>query len=155
MKLPVTLIAIVGLAGCTTTQAKQNVVDAPDAVIDAPVKALNLKKTDIPEFLENLDNPYVQNIALNCKSITAEVKRLTEFAGPDWDSDEHYTKQGRTTSELVDAILPYGGLVRFVSGASEYDKKLDATLNYATVRRGYLKALGEARGCKPPASPIK
>jgi len=78
---------------------------------------------------------------------------LTEFLGPDWDSPDHYSKKGRTSGEFFDAILPYGGLVRFVSGASEHEKKVIQAISYGTVRRATLKTKGASLGCSSPASP--
>lgn len=147
MKYCIAFVAAFSLSACTTTQAKKNVMDTPEAVVEAPVKALNLQKKDIPEFLETLGNPYDGTTEMSCAALTADIEQLTEFAGPDWDSDDHFTKTGRTTSEFVDAILPYGGLVRFISGASEHDKKLVATTDYAIVRRAHLKTLRTEKGC--------
>ena len=137
--------------GCTTTEARKNVADSPKAIAKAPVKALNLKKTKIPDSLKELGNPYESTEAMSCASLYLEIADLTEFVGPDWDSDEHYTKTGRTSSEFFDAILPYGGIVRFVSGASEHEKKVLAAASYATVRRAYLKATSQFKNCAPLA----
>lgn len=153
MKRTLALILTLSLTACTTTQAKKNVADAPGAVVDAPVKALNLKKKTIPPFLQELGNPYANSGRLTCSTLTVEVLRLTDFAGPDWDSDDHFTKQGRTTAEFVNAILPYGGIVRFISGASEHEKKVLIALNYAIVRRAHLKTLARRKGCQGPAKP--
>lgn len=143
----VTLTCLVSLSACTTTQAAKNAKDTPGAIANAPVKAVNLKKQDIPEYLTELDNPYAAPQNATCHGIADEVAQLTEFLGPDWDSDEHFSKKGRTSSEFFDAILPYGGLVRFVSGASEHEKKVVYATSYGTARRAYLKATSANRGC--------
>lgn len=147
MKHILPIIALMTLSACTTTQAKNNVLGAPEAVVEAPVKALNLQKKSIPEYLKQPGNPYEGTADMSCDALTDEVTRLTQFAGPDWDSEEHFTKRGRTTSELVDAILPYGGIVRFISGASEHNKKVVAAISYAVVRRAHLKTLRTTKEC--------
>lgn len=139
--------AAVTLSACSTTQVKKNVADTPGAVVTAPTKALNINKREIPDYLETLGNPYEFSSSATCEQINSEIEKLTEFAGPDWDSDDHYTKSGRTASELANAALPYGGIVRFISGASEHQKKLSAALGYASVRRAVLKTQAESKGC--------
>ncbi len=151
--LILTAAVVSTLSACTTSQAVKNTQDAPEAVAKAPVKALNLQKKEIPENLTNLDNPYAAPVSLDCASIGAEIAELTEFLGPDWDSPDHYTKQGRTSGEFFDAILPYGGVVRFISGASEHEKKIINAVSYASVRRAKLKTTGASLGCSAPAAP--
>lgn len=141
------VFAVITLTACSTTQVKKNVSDTPGAVAGAPVKALNISKREIPDRLKELGNPYDVSSDMSCDVIQEEITFLTEFAGPDWDSEQHYTKTGRNASELADAVLPYGGLVRFISGASEHEKKLGAALSYASVRRAFLKSQALNKGC--------
>ncbi len=136
------------LAACTTSQVKKNAADTPEAVATAPTKALNINKREIPDELKDLGNPYDVKEGLSCQDIQDEITFLTEFAGPDWDSDEHYTKSGRSAAEFADAVLPYGGIVRFISGASEHEKKLAAAHGYSSVRRAVLKTRAKNKGCK-------
>jgi len=141
------IFVLMSVTACSTTEVKKNVSDTPGAVASAPVKALNVKKKEIPESLKELGNPYDVAGDRSCAAMKSEIDSLTEFAGPDWDSDDHYTKKGRNAGELADAVLPYGGLVRFISGATEHEKKLAAALNYASVRRSFLKAQSLNSGC--------
>jgi len=142
-----TLICLASLTACTTSEAVKNTKDTPSAIANAPVKAANLKKREIPEFLQDLDNPYATPQDGTCQGLAGEIAQLTEFLGPDWDSDEHFSKKGRTSAEFFNAILPYGGLVRFASGASEHQKKVIYATNYGTARRAYLKTTSASRGC--------
>jgi hypothetical protein len=43
--------------------------------------------------------------------------------------------------------------VRKLSGAERHDRFVQAAINGGAVRRAYLKGLGEAHGCQPPAAP--
>ena len=45
------------------------------------------------------------------------------------------------------------GIVRTVSGAQRHDQMIIEAITAGSVRRGYLKGLGEAHGCPPPAQP--
>lgn len=141
------VLMVLSIAACSTSKVKKNASDTPGAVANAPGKALNLKKKEIPEQLKELGNPYEVQAGLSCESLQEEIAFLTEFAGPDWDSEEHYTKKGRTASEFADAILPYGGVVRFISGASEHEKKVAYALGYSSVRRAVLKSQAANSGC--------
>jgi hypothetical protein len=49
--------------------------------------------------------------------------------------------------------IPFDGVIRFVSGAARHDQHVVAAIQAGAIRRGYLKGLGEARGCMPPALP--
>jgi hypothetical protein len=49
--------------------------------------------------------------------------------------------------------IPFRGWVRKLTGAEQHDRLVQAAIAAGAVRRGYLKGLGEARGCDPPATP--
>ena len=50
-------------------------------------------------------------------------------------------------------LIPYDGLVRTVSGAQRHDQLVIQAITAGTARRAYLKGLGEAYRCRPPAIP--
>lgn len=146
------LISIMGLSACSTSSAGKNTAvtqakNAPSDLANAPAKALNLKNVKIPDYLKGANDPYARTFSTSCADIAAEVAQLDEFLGPDWDSPDHYSKVGGKRGNLFDAILPYGGLVRFVSGASRHEKKVLQAADYAGVRRSYLKTVGQNKGC--------
>ena len=134
-------VCIMGLSACTTTKK------ASSDISNAPVKALNLKNVKIPENLKDTGNPYTATQSTSCADMKMELTQLTEFLGPDWDSDDHYRKTGGKGGGFFDAILPYGGIVRFVSGASKHEKKVLEAADYAGVRRAHLKTLSASKGC--------
>jgi hypothetical protein len=43
--------------------------------------------------------------------------------------------------------------VRKLSGAERYERKVAAAIAAGSVRRAYLKGLGQAAGCAAPAAP--
>ncbi len=141
------IICLIGLSACTTTEVKKNTKSAPADAANAPVKALNLKKREIPEFLTDVSNPYSGGQVSSCSDINGELSKLTEFLGPDWDSEDHYSKVGGNGPGFFDAVLPYGGLVRFASGASKHEKKVLQAVDYASVRRAHLKTIKSNKGC--------
>lgn len=135
------VVCIMGLSACSTTKKTGS------DVANAPVKALNLKNIEIPENLKDVGNPYTATQSISCADMQTEIAELTEFLGPDWDSEDHYSKAGGKKGNLADAILPYGGLVRFVSGASKHEKKVLQAADYAGVRRAHLKTVSQNKGC--------
>jgi hypothetical protein len=50
-------------------------------------------------------------------------------------------------------LIPMRGWVRKLSGAEKHDSLVQHAMASGAIRRAYLKGLGEARGCEPPATP--
>jgi hypothetical protein len=50
-------------------------------------------------------------------------------------------------------MIPMRGWVRKLTGAERHDRLVQSAVASGAVRRAYLKGLGEARGCDPPATP--
>jgi hypothetical protein len=50
-------------------------------------------------------------------------------------------------------LIPMRGWVRKLSGAEKHDRLVQSAMASGAIRRAYLKGLGEARGCNPPATP--
>ena len=53
----------------------------------------------------------------------------------------------------VGAFIPFRGLIREVSGANAQEKKVQAAVYAGSVRRAFLKGVGQQRGCRYPARP--
>lgn len=43
--------------------------------------------------------------------------------------------------------------VRKLTGAEKYAREVEASIAAGTIRRSYLKGLGQAAGCEAPAAP--
>ncbi|MGG2005328.1 hypothetical protein [Novosphingobium resinovorum] len=54
---------------------------------------------------------------------------------------------------MVASFIPFRGLIREVSGANAQDRKVNAAIQAGLTRRGFLKGVGSAKGCRYPASP--
>lgn len=135
-----------------------------EGAVTTPLRDLNMGKTKIPEvLLQALTDPYARPPPRwKCPQIAALIVPLNVALGPDLDlvppGDEDLTERGKsaalgTAGDLAASAIPFRGVVRRISGAEAHDKLVQSAIIAGNVRRAYLKGLGEARGCKPPATP--
>ncbi len=145
----------------TSDQVKSESVQG---AVSAPLRDLNVVKTDIPDVLmAALADPYARPPAkATCRQLIALIIPLEETLGPDLDraspDDPLMADKGRSTAlglgaDLASGVIPFRGVVRRVTGAAAHDRLVQAAIVAGSVRRAYLKGLGEARGCGPPATP--
>ncbi|MEM7494500.1 MAG: hypothetical protein AAF296_14060, partial [Pseudomonadota bacterium] len=114
-----------------------------------PVEDLNLRREDIPDLLEEIDDPYDITTNLNCDEIAAQVLELDQVLGRDFDtpkpdqrrSDGQIAADG-ASSALLDTVaseagglIPFRGVVRRVSGARAWDKKVLKAYERGSHRR--------------------
>ncbi|WP_293677142.1 hypothetical protein [uncultured Phenylobacterium sp.] len=128
-----------------------------------PLRDLGVEKTDIPEILlQALTDPYARPPRnYGCAYLTALVRPLDDVLGPDIDqtpvSDENLVDRGKALGIAADvassALIPFRGVVRKISGAEAHDRLVQSAYIAGSVRRAYLKGLGESKGCMPPATP--
>lgn len=129
-----------------------------------PLRDLNLMRVEIPELLlQALDDPYARPPrGWRCSTLIALVRPFNDILGPDIDTipsdDEPWTNKSRSTAlgvagDLAGGAIPFRGVVRKLSGAESHDKLVVAAIIAGHTRRAYLKGLGEAKGCGPPATP--
>ncbi len=147
----------------TKSKTPQKFEDA----LTSPLADLNLVRTPIPDILHQAQiYPYAAPTDQTCDSLTAQVQALNIALGADLDA-----ATGPQASDLekgVDALenvtmaalkgtfegfVPFRGWIRKISGAESYAREVVAAIAAGTVRRAYLKGLGQARGCQPPAAP--
>jgi hypothetical protein len=160
------------LAGCTTTRPDGNpkVETTGEAnrqgikgVAQAPLRDLNVLRTKIPDvLLKAMADPYERPQTGRCAELTILLKPLNDALGADLDTpsvdEDDLLDKGRNTAFGVMAgaasdVIPFRGWVRKLSGAEKHDRLVQAAIVGGAVRRAYLKGLGEAKGCNPPATP--
>jgi hypothetical protein len=135
------------------------------AAAAAPLHDLNITRQGIPPILlAAITNPYQRPDPLDCGEITIEVRALTVALGADFDEPETpqspslTQKSGKIALALMhgaaESLLPFAGFARTLSGAQRHDQLVIEAITAGSVRRGYLKGLGEARRCPRPATPI-
>ena len=138
--------------------------DTVESAVATPAEDLNVKKTPIPVALQQaVASPYALAGLQLCDDIAAEVLTLDESLGPDNDGppppNEQTADDKRNATAAgalkigVEAVEPFRGIVRWVSGADAADKKIQEAIDAGFARRGFLKGIALERNCPPPASP--
>ena len=151
------LVSVFLLTACSSTAS--TVGDAATT----PLRDLNVVKTDVPPVLLKAQQaPYALPEDRRCEALRQAVKELNEVLGPDWDAppadpvstaEKGQAEVGKALQRAAEGAVPFRGWVRKLSGAERHDSLVTAAITAGGVRRAYLKGLGEARGCPPPATP--
>ena len=161
------------LAGCaspdTAKGAAKEGVQIQRAV-EAPLADLNLVQEKIPPVLEAaVKAPYALPSQRTCPDLANEVRGLDAALGADLDTPPTVANPGlveRGTSMVGDAandalrgaaesVIPFRGWVRKLDGAERHSKEVAAAIAAGSVRRAFLKGVGQALGCQAPAAPLQ
>lgn len=157
------------LTGCATSDSARPATASPtgstigDTAV-TPLSDLNLVRGEIPApLLAAQKAPYAMPAARSCDAVGAEVIALDGVLGPDLDTPPQPNNPGlierggdAATGALrgaAEGIVPFRGWVRKLSGAERYSREVAAAIAAGTVRRSFLKGLGQALDCKAPAAP--
>ena len=146
-------------------QGRQGIVKG---VAAQSFRDFGLMESKIPAVLiEAMADPYARVTPTSCDQLAAEIRRLESALGPDLDTPintEHQSNfkrgEGQARDASLDALrstmqnyIPFDPYIRIVSGADRHDHKVLAAIQAGSVRRAYLKGMGEMQHCGPPATP--
>lgn len=175
---PVLLLAV--LIACTAPAPAPETADASgkssghlsqQSVTQAattPLSDLNLVRAEIPDVLRlAAQSPYGAPADKSCDGIAAAVKSLDAVLGADLDTPPTAANPGlieRGSGAAGDAAvgalrrtaegaIPFRGWVRKLTGAERYSREVAAAITAGTIRRAYLKGIGQTMGCAAPAGP--
>lgn len=104
-------------------------------------QGLGLTGADIPPLLKLVQaDPYRAPADPACETIPKELAALDHVLGPDVDGGLK-TKTGLDERAVgaVRGMIPYHGVVRFITRADDKDKALQAAAMAGFARRGFLK----------------
>jgi hypothetical protein len=124
------------------------------------VPASNLSHGALPSALvAAAEAPYANPHPAGCDALATEIRELDLVLGPDLDRTPSPHAPGSFVGALVageiKAAIPYYGWIRRLTGVEARARRTRAAIAAGAVRRAYLKGLGEARQCPPPASPAR
>ncbi len=151
----------------TTSEANK---DGLSGAAAAPLRDMNVLRTKIPPaLLEAMADPYARppGKKITCDTLIMLVAPLDLALGEDVDrrppeDNEDLMDRGKrmaassafgAMASAAQDLIPMRGWVRKLSGAEKHDSLVQHAMASGAIRRAYLKGLGEARGCEPPATP--
>jgi hypothetical protein len=154
------------LTACSTPAptAPPGSANSVTQVATTPLSDLNLVRAEIPPVLALAQRgPYALPAERSCEALGKDIQALDAVLGADLDTpvtaaNPSLVDRGSdaATGALRSAaagVIPYRGWVRKLSGAERYAKEVAAAIAAGTIRRAYLKGLGQAANCVAPAAP--
>lgn len=110
-------------------------------------RGLGLVAPDVPTLLKTARaNPYALPADVTCPMLLDQIAALDATLGPDLDAPQP-KKDDDLVLSGVRAILPYGGVVRFLTGAGRKERKMVDAALAGWERRGFLKGTARMMGC--------
>ncbi|WP_420142234.1 hypothetical protein [Sphingomonas sp.] len=124
-------------------------------IASQPARDVGASKTNIPPVLQKaIQSPYSLTGLRTCAQLRAATKELTAVLGPDFVAGA-VTNENRASKiaeaggrTVVNAIIPFRGLVREVSGAAPAQRRLNAAIDAGYARRGFLRGVATQRKCR-------
>ncbi|MFA6113102.1 MAG: hypothetical protein WC729_03900 [Sphingomonas sp.] len=139
-------------AGAGQAEQKKSTGQEAGQIVSQPARDVGIEKTKIPPLLiEVSKDPYALRGAGNCRQIGSSIAALTGVLGPDYDDEAPAKKRNIAKAggaAVVNSLIPFRGLVREVSGAGPAERRLNAAFDAGFARRGFLRGLQRAKGCR-------
>ena len=130
-----------------------------DDIALTPLSDLNLTRDEIDALLvQAREAPYDMTGIHRCSDIISAVQQLDALLGEDLDSAEARSRgvsPGKIAQWAIGRFIPFRGLVREVSGARAHERKVRDAIVGGMMRRGFLKGVGQQKGCKYPGRPAR
>jgi hypothetical protein len=131
-----------------------NTVTATD-VAATPIDDLNLRKKNVPEVLiAAQDAPYSLRGIRTCAQLSRAITGLNAVLGDDIDVAQAKGRKispGLLVKSAIGSFIPFEGVIKEISGANAHERAVQSAIYAGSVRRAFLKGVGQARGCPYPA----
>jgi hypothetical protein len=152
------LLALSLILTACASDTKSRVVSAATM----PLSDLNIVKAEIPAVLrKSAKAPYQIPVDQTCTGIALEIHKLDEVLGADintpvtetnpplieWGMESVNDATLGTIQHSAEAVIPFRGWVRKLSGAERYSKDVSAAIAAGSIRRAFLKGVGSSHGC--------
>lgn len=152
------MIVLSAVPAAAQTAVDPKNVTAED-VATKPLSDMNLKKDEIPPLLiEARERPYDLTGLNRCSAIGSAIVALDGVLGddidvvdPKTDGEKRGNSAGNIGKAIVGSLIPFGGIIREVSGANAAQREWNAAIYAGSVRRAFLKGVGQQKGCNYPA----
>lgn len=125
-------------------------------IVTQPVRDVGAEKIKVPPVLEKaVQDTYGLGGVNACDELAAAIAELNAVLGPDYTTprSKKENRAGKFAEAggqmVVNAIIPFRGLVREATGAAPAQRRLNAALDAGLARRGFLRGVHEARNCAP------
>jgi hypothetical protein len=163
-------LSLVGCASPDTAKGAAKEGIQIQKAVEAPLADLNLVQEKIPPVLQAaVKAPYALPSERTCPALANEVRGLDTALGADLDTPPTAANPGlveRGTNMVGDAandalrgaaesVIPFRGWIRKLDGAERHSKEVAASIAAGSVRRAFLKGVGQALGCEAPAAPLQ
>lgn len=154
--IPIALVAgpSIGLGPAAHAQ-ESDLERRAESVARQPLKDVGLMRENPPEVLLDAQRaPYTLNGLKRCQDFQRAIGQLDVVLGPDVDaiSDSSEILPARLAEagarSVVNAFIPFRGLVREASGAAEADRRFRVMVAAGMARRGFLKGIASERKCR-------
>ncbi|MEZ5742744.1 MAG: hypothetical protein R3D89_03155 [Sphingomonadaceae bacterium] len=159
MRLRAACCTVAGIALLATSPAlagqgkpKDTLGGAAKSAVTQPLQDLNLAGKKVPtELLLLREKPYATDGLDSCEAIDTQIASLEDILGPDVDAPQEGGGMLRsalsTGGKFLGGFIPFRGVVRQLSGASERKKRMEDAVYVGVARRSFLKGFAASKGC--------
>lgn len=133
-------------------------------------RGIGLTGPEVPELLKEAQaDPYGLPKPVTCSRLRRQIADLDAVLGPSPDAGAPKKHSNRTLIDGLRGLIPYGGVVRLLTGAGRKERALTHAALAGSERRGFLKGTAQRMGCAgagpiatgvkegfltPPAAPV-
>jgi hypothetical protein len=149
------ILALVLVVAPASSQVVHNTVKRGGEIVTQPARDVGASETRIPPTLVSASaDPYGLRGLRTCRQIKMAIDSLSSALGPDFTMgiEKKENKAGKLAEAggktIVNAFIPFRGLVREISGAAPAQRRLNAAIDAGFARRGFLRGIAYARKCR-------